>query len=424
MYFESVFNLIKLNYLLLLHSSFYCAGFIIFYILSKTPALLFSVKHSSIFLKRKIYSIQRINPKKEASPMKQLRQHITNPTIFRTTLCILFIIGFLLCFFEGQALARTKVQSGYTAAMSGATHTESIEAVDLDKSFIIFQSRTQSPNQAENDADEINLVSHFNSSTQIQFTRDADGKDEMQMAWYVVESDAFQVEYFNEYFAMADNTKTVTLNNQTPSSAAVDFVAGKTFIVFEVGIMNNTSAATWNATKFTAVMSYDTGASGEDQLILTRHDAESSSSDDSCYVRGWVVRLMDDSTVYTSLGTMPQDGYFTTNSIKAASGGQDNAGAVTPVDRSKSGMFFYWRFDESRLDGELRGSLVSDTDCGYNRRGEGVGTVDSTQYAYVWEMGTLGSTLTGGANVAKGYLYADQALSRSVDENLSFAPRL
>ncbi|MFH1640657.1 MAG: hypothetical protein ABIA66_01700, partial [Candidatus Omnitrophota bacterium] len=333
-----------------------------------------------------------------------------------------FMTGFILCactvimqiLAPPCAFARTKVQSGVEGPLSQTAHPVTIEAVDRDKSIILFNWRT---NQGDNSSnpDVHSWAAKFNSNTQIEFDRLNGGtSNEAYISWHVVESDAFQVEPFQVTFNANQLTTTIDLTNKTPSNADVDFTAGKSFVVRACTNYNTSTANYMNAGYFSAQLSYDTGSGGHDQLILNRYAQETSGTvAASAEVWGYVVKLRDDSTVYQGSSTMGGAFYFITAPIL------NTLGQSVAVDRSKAALFFNMKNDTTALDMELRGALPSDSTVGFNRRGEG-SPYNSDQYWYVLELGTLGRAESGAINVPQNYYSAQYTLTYPANTNLAF----
>ncbi|MFH1459694.1 MAG: hypothetical protein ABIG64_04905, partial [Candidatus Omnitrophota bacterium] len=346
--------------------------------------------------------------------MSNLRQRIPLKSLWKTSFICLMALSVLILGTTIDVYARTKVQSGYSASLSTNSYTVTIEAVDLDKAIILFSVRTV---DNTDDPDGLQWCARFNSATQIEFQRSGGStSDDMMISWYVVEADAFQVEPFQVSIAANEVSRTITLNNQTPSTASVDFVAAKSFVVLSAGNYGSTNANYLNACYFTGQLSYDTGGGGADQVILTRNYQEGSTTTaEAIDVWGFVVLMRDDSTIYQGSSYMDEEGYFITATIK------NTLNQTVAVDRSKSFMIFGLHNDVTALQSEIRGSISSDTQVGFNRRGTGTGTGNSWQYWYVIELGTLGRMQSGALNIPKGYLYEDHVLAYPVDTDYAFS---
>lgn len=106
------------------------------------------------------------------------------------------------------------VQSGGWLQLTSTSVTQNISAVNQNNAFIIFSYRAISSSSADDWNDAL-VQAKFNSDTQIQFSRRAGGSPDIEIQWYVVESNGtdFQTEYLEFDTGTNDTTLTRTLSN-------------------------------------------------------------------------------------------------------------------------------------------------------------------------------------------------------------------
>ena len=142
--------------------------------------------------------------------------------------------------------ARTRVQKGATSFTdSSDDHYIDVNKVDLDKTVLIISYKTHLNSKVQDPASHC-WGARFQDSDTIQLHRHSTGSLNKQIVWFVIECDAWQVEYIETAIANSQLTKTVNLTNQTAgSSSAVDFEPDKTFAV-STATDNASSLATVN----------------------------------------------------------------------------------------------------------------------------------------------------------------------------------
>ncbi|RKY39846.1 MAG: hypothetical protein DRP85_09520, partial [Candidatus Makaraimicrobium thalassicum] len=332
--------------------------------------------------------------------------------------------------FSPSAFSRTKVQTGEVSDVTADSATVSIEKVDVDKSIILLEWRTDE-GANDNDPDNLSWAAKFTNittedgkkvSNQIYIKRRTSGSRQ-NIRWFVVESDAFQVEYIETHIDADQLTKTIDLTNLTANGQAVDFVEGKSFAVALATNFEQADDDAYNASLFTTELVYNDSPT-HDQLVFTRQTANSHTTTDPCDIWAFVVKMRDDSNVYQGSATLDETMLLATADIK------DAQGTPVAVDRSKSFMLFDKNTNYSSLQSELRGAITSDTQVGFNRRVAAADNPgDANVYWYVIEFGTLGRADSGEILLPKGpngttdpaYCQYEHTLGQPVDVNLAFA---
>ncbi|MFC1631757.1 hypothetical protein ACFL2I_04295, partial [Candidatus Omnitrophota bacterium] len=352
--------------------------------------------------------------------------------------------------FTPLAFARTKVQCGeITNLLNTDDVYETIEKVDLDKSFIIFDTRTDENDNSSGTefhawaAKFTNITTEDSKkvSNQVYFKRQGTGES-MSIVYYVIESDIFQVEYIETSVSQpadaTDQQVTQNLTNLTENGAVVDFEPGDSFVVSRstnidfTGITSVTQNC-YNTQMWTSKLEYDEDpVPTVDRIIYDRQYGERDTSapvDETppCDLWAFVVKMRDDSTVYQGITNLNSGDLLGTTDIK------DTGGTTVAVDRTKSFLLFDKNTHYSSLQSEIRGALTSDIQVGFNRRfatSGGVNPGECDAYWYVIELGTLGRTESGEALMAKGesgtpYTYAQctqatHTLGQAVDPDYAY----
>ena len=335
-----------------------------------------------------------------------------------------FIVSFvflgLIFGFISSSFSRTRVQSGETGESTLDTHNIDIDPVDLDKSIIIFQFRTYHADLGSGKVQyprDHAWAAKFNSNSQIQIHRDPSGTAAIDHVWYVIESDAFQVEYVEVHFNEDELSKTVNLTNLTPNGNPVNFIPGKSFVVGRVTNFASSSATSMNAIYFDYELLFDENGETNDKLVITRDVANTGNDTAACDVWLFVVRLHDDSTVYS--GNIAD---WTYEEVLAVDDLHDNSGSSVNVDRTKSWLTFGKRNTYSALRAENSGNINSDTTVGFKRLEIDAKAGTTNLHYWVHELGTLGRVEAGQVLIQKNVeWYKDKTLSQPFDVTRSFA---
>jgi len=336
----------------------------------------------------------------------------------RYSVSVVLSLGILLSaaisssFISLSASARTRVQSGETANTDGTDVTIDIDDVDTSKSIILFRYRIEqcsytyvSPYRyawAGRFTDGSGSPTPTGTATHITFHRAAGGASyTTQITWYVIESDAFDVEYHETSFSTTDTQKYVTLTKDFGDGS------GKAFAISRAtNVSASDDGERMNATYFTPKIEYNYSGT-TDRLNIQRYLGE--SGDLSADVWTFVVKLKDDSTVYQGDTYMAQSSFLAVSTLPQA------------VDRNKSIMIFNSRLQKSALGAELRGAITSDTQVGFNRRYSGTSAGEGYAYWYVIEFGTLGRGEGGEVMLPiSDTCQITHQLGQSVDEDFGF----
>lgn len=341
--------------------------------------------------------------------------------VLKTLLLAFLFTGLLFVLITTPAFARTRVQSGETGESSSDSHNINIDPVDLDKSIIIFQFRSLHAdlNQGQvQDPRDHAWAAKFNSNSQIQIHRDTSGSGTLDHVWYVIESDAFQVEYVEVHFNSSElGPKTVNLTNLTPNGNPVNFIPDKSFVVGRVTNFASTNDNSMNATYFDYELKFDENGETQDHLIIQRDTANTGGDTVACDVWLFVVRLHDDSTVYA--GDISN---WTYQEVLAVDELHDNAGSPASVDRTKAWMTFTKRNTYSALRAENSGNINSDTTTGFKRLEIDSRAGTTNLHYWVHELGTLGRVESGQVLILMNTeWYKEVPLNKQFDVTRSFA---
>ncbi|MCG8430885.1 MAG: hypothetical protein MJA29_06920, partial [Candidatus Omnitrophica bacterium] len=171
------------------------------------------------------------------------------------------ILGIIAALALQSAFARTKVQHNTTGESTSDIRNVTIERVDRDKSIILMSMRTYLDvwnGGRVYDPQEHKWGVRFINNTTIQLRRDTGASQSFDLAWYVVESDAFQVEYIETHFNTSElGPKTVNLTGLTPYGKPVDFKPDKSFAVTTVSNCTDNTALAQNAYYFYTKLLYN-----------------------------------------------------------------------------------------------------------------------------------------------------------------------
>ncbi|MCP4651003.1 MAG: hypothetical protein GY853_13125, partial [PVC group bacterium] len=319
--------------------------------------------------------------------MKYLRQTLSYRTIGRIFLLALVFSGIICSVFVTDAAARSRVQKFVELNYDGDELILDIDDVDTGKSFVWFSFKTEMNNPLNAAAQYHDWAARFtdaagspsSAGTHVTLNRSSfSGTGTTAgLVIYVIESDAFEVEYVEHPFVVDDYDETVDL------SGSIDFTDGYSFVIGRWCTESNSNNANdINALYFTSEIIYNT-APTVDQVNFLTSPAEDGSTP-AREVWAFVVQLRDDSEIQRGESWMEESSFYAKGTLSTA------------VDRTKSTMFFSTRIDESALGSELRGSIPSDTEVAFNRRASGSSYDEGWAYWYVWELGTLGSVQSGG----------------------------
>ncbi|MGE5280051.1 MAG: hypothetical protein ACM3L6_04830, partial [Deltaproteobacteria bacterium] len=314
-----------------------------------------------------------------------------------TTLCL--AAAFIVGLGTGSAEARTRVFSGEFSTQSLSQKLETLsESVDTTRSVIFFTFYTQQTTPKYQA-----WAARFNPSTQsgtsnnqIEFLRNASSTEADQgIKYYVVVSDAFEVESGTASFSVGATSATVNLTH--------DFPSGKTFsLAYPTNCASNNAGQIIDIQLASQVI-YNT-APTQDQIKIWR--AGTTNAVDAWYQ---VVHLRDDSTVQCGLVQATSGDVMVTSTLSTA------------VDRSKAFLVFSFTTSDGSLDQWWRGSLGSDLTVVFNKRN--IGGVSDIYY-YCIELGSLGFSQNGSGllpKVANTYGYADFGFSRSFNSKWRFS---